>query len=89
MCNRIVDLKAWWRWLCGLVPFMLLAGSIFPSSQVWGATKAANTAYRYAAGLFDMGEYELASQEFSAFILSFPEDSLAASAAYWMGGKFV
>jgi TolA-binding protein len=51
----------------------------------WGANPAADSAYRYAAGLFDMGEYELAEQEFSAFILNFPEDSLAASAAYWLG----
>ena len=42
-------------------------------------------AYRYAAGLYDIGEYELAAVEFDAFLASFPDDSLAASAAYWRG----
>lgn len=50
-----------------------------------GRDAEATGAYRYAAGLFDMGEYALAAEEFSRLLSSFPEDSLAPSAAYWLG----
>ena len=85
MCSVPAHLKSQWRSAIWSIPLLVFAGSILLSSPARGDSSAANTAYRYAAGLFDMGEYELAGQEFAALLLNFPEDSLAASAAYWLG----
>ncbi len=67
-----------WALSLALMCVLVAAGAL-------GSDPAAVGAYRYAAGLYDMGEHELAIQEFSAFLGSFPEDSLAASAAFWLG----
>jgi TolA-binding protein len=85
VCRSIPGFEDPWRSLHRLVSLVAFVASILFPVQTWCENPAANSAYRYAAGLFDMREYELAGQEFSAFILSFPEDSLAASAAYWLG----
>ena|GEM_PF-3183214 len=56
--------------------------------RIFASDPSAEASYRYAAGLFDMGEYELSIQEFSSFLSSYPTDSLAASAAFWLGESY-
>ncbi len=67
-----------------LLPLWLVVGGAL-AAAVAAPSPEAVAAFRYAAGLFDMGEYALASEEFSRFLASFPTDSLAPSAAYWLG----
>ncbi|MCU0294170.1 MAG: tetratricopeptide repeat protein, partial [Thermoanaerobaculaceae bacterium] len=64
---------------------VLIAAFLLGAASASAQDPEAIAAYRYAAGLFDMGEYELAVTEFSSLLSSFPADSLAPSAAFWLG----
>ncbi|MBN1424545.1 tetratricopeptide repeat protein [Candidatus Fermentibacteria bacterium] len=84
MYLQVLTLNALWiRWRKTFLVWLAVLGIVVPAVPAQNAD--AIGAFRYAAGLFDMGEYELAAAEFDHVLSSFPGDSLAPSAAYWLG----
>jgi TolA-binding protein len=62
----------------------LLAAAV-PAEEGGGSSDAARAAYAAAAALQNRGAWELAAEEWEAFLEAHPQDPLAAKARYYMG----
>lgn len=79
-CSRFRSLS------CGLLcGYLLLVAAAARADEPPPSSDAAKTAYAAAAALQNREAWELAAEEWQAFIAAHPQDPLAANARYYLG----